>query len=262
MPYTLITGSTGVLGKAFCMQFAKRGNNLFLSGRSKEKLQKLKDEITLSYPNIKIDFFPCDLQNKEDRESTFAYIDNCGYEIDRLVNVAGADVQKPFLEYDQQKVAFQIRATFEGAVSMTLYALSKFKAKGEVLTVSSMSGTTPMPYFALYSACKGALTSFMKSIRYEVKNKGIKVVTVAPGAIPTREDIKEDIKKQGLTGKLSCKSVDYVVEKSLKALKKNKAFTVPGFFNKLVYFLTKITPSKIQMKVVEKKFKNKTKDAF
>jgi len=101
----------------------------------------------------------------------------------------------------------------------------------------------------------------MRSLRYELKGKA-KVTVVLPGSIPTRKDVIEDIKKQGLTGKLSAKPKEFIVKKSLSALKKNKAVCVPGVYNKIVYFFTKITPLSLQMKIVAKKFSQKTKDAF
>ena len=79
-----------------------------------------------------------------------------------------------------------------------------------------------MPYFAIYSATKGALTSFSQALREEMKGKGVFVTAILPGAMPTREDIKEQIKGQGLWGKLATKSPHFVAKKSLLALDKNK----------------------------------------
>ncbi|MBR2323489.1 MAG: hypothetical protein IKA39_01185, partial [Clostridia bacterium] len=86
--------------------------------------------------------------------------------------------------------------------------------------------------------------------------------TLVAGAIPTREDIKRDIEIQGFTGKLSSKSPKFVVEKSLNALDKNREKVIPGAFNKLVYFIEKITPKSLQCKYVAKKWKIKEKDNF
>jgi short-subunit dehydrogenase len=79
-----------------------------------------------------------------------------------------------------------------------------------------------MPYFALYSASKGYLTSLFTSLHYELKDDGVKVTTVLPGGVFTRPDIVEEIKSQGLWGRLSAKTPEFVAEKSLKAVRKNK----------------------------------------
>ena len=123
-----------------------------------------------------------------------------------------------------------------------------------------MSGSTPMPYFAIYSATKSALINFYTSLRYEVKDA--KITVLAPGGIPTREDVIKDIKRQGCSGKLSSKPAEFVVKKALKGLDKNKRLVIPGAFNKFVYGIEKIAPLGLRCRFVAKKWKNKEKDAF
>ena len=76
----------------------------------------------------------------------------------------------------------------------------------------------------------------------ELKGQKVKLTLLCPGSVPTRDDIIEDIKAQGLTGKLSQKSPNYIVKKGLKALEKNKTVCVPGAYNRLVRFISSITP--------------------
>ena len=119
-----------------------------------------------------------------------------------------------------------------------------------------------MPYFAIYSATKSALTSFSLSLREEVMTKGISVTAVLPGAMPTREDIKEQIKGQGLWGKLAAKSPQYVAEKSLLASDKNKGAYIPGFFNNVMNVTTKILPLSLKLKFIAKRWSKIEKDSF
>ena len=83
-----------------------------------------------------------------------------------------------------------------------------------------------------------------------------------PGGVYTREDIKEDIKNQGLWGKLSAKSPEFVAEKSLKAVSKNKTTYIPGGFNKFLNFIMKLVPKRIVLNFIAKRWKKQTKDAF
>ena len=92
--------------------------------------------------------------------------------------------------------------------------------------------------------------------------KDAKITTLIPGGIPTRPDIINDIKVQGVTGKLSSKPASFVVRKALKALDKNKRKVIPGAFNKFVYCLEKVTPLSIRLKFISRKWGNKEKDAF
>ena len=119
-----------------------------------------------------------------------------------------------------------------------------------------------MPYFAVYSATKGALTSFSLALRREVKRKGIRVCAVLPGAMPTREDIKEQIRGQGLWGRLAALPPATVAKRSLRAAEKNKGKTIIGFYNKLMNFGTKLLPLSLKMRFIEKRWSKISKDAF
>lgn len=261
--YTLITGATGGLGKEFCNQFANLGHNLVLTARSDEKLKNLATELIALYPKIKVEFCACDLSDNASIKGLFDFCTSQNIFFDHLINVSGVDTQMPFNCYSLNKISFQSRATFEGVISITNFALLQNLGSLKVLTISSICGAMPMPFFTLYSALKGALITFFDALRYEYKNnKNFVFTVVMPGSIPTRPDIIEDIKKQGLQGKLSKKSPTFVVRSSIKALEKRKKNYVPGFYNKFIYFVNKCTPKCIKMAVVAKKFSKKKKDAF
>lgn len=261
---TLITGATGGLGGAFASVLAKRQEPIFLTGRSEEKLCRLKSELIAQYPSLPVFYSACDLTDETDRRKLLAKVKGvCEIEnlsLFRLINVAGADIQKAFEKYTDEKIVFQSRVNFESAVSLCLGCI-KLGVK-EIVNISSVSGIYPMPYFALYSATKGALTSFSVSLREEMKGAGVKVTAILPGAIPTRDDVKEQIKGQGLWGRIAVKSPAFVAEQSLKAVKKNKAKVVVGFANKLMNVSTRLIPASWKRKFIAKRWSKIKKDAF
>ena len=259
MEYTLITGATGGLGKEFCRQLVAT-DNLFLTGRNKEKLEDLRLELLKINPNAEIEIFPADVTSEDGRKALFDYATEKNAVFSGLMNVAGVDTQKAFDKYTQEKLVFQVRVNVEATLSITRFVIERRAEKLKILTVGSMSGTTPMPYFAIYSASKAFLLNFFTSLRYEVKNA--KITTLVPGGIPTRPDIINDIKVQGVTGKMSSKPATFVVKKALKALNKNKRKVIPGAFNKFVYFLERITPLSIQCRYIARKWGKKEKDHF
>ena len=163
MGYTFISGATGGIGKAFVFECAKLGYNLFLTGRSIERLSALKGEIEKDY-GVFVRVFACDLTDSDQRLNLFNDAKNSGITFDRIINVAGVDTQKAFCEYTREKILFQLRVNIEATTDLTYLLLKIREPDCEVITISSMSGQTAMPYFALYSASKDYLTNLFTSL--------------------------------------------------------------------------------------------------
>lgn len=260
--YTLITGATGGIGRAFAETLAANGQNLFLTGRSADKLNALKEELSSNYPSLRVIVFACDLTDERSRDEMYKTIDAQGVVFDRLCNVAGADIQKAFEKYTEKKIVFQCRVNLEATLSVTRFVLSRRADALEIVTISSMSGVYPMPYFALYSATKSALVSFFSSLRSELKGSGVKITTVLPGGVYTRPDIVKDIEGQGLWGKMSAKTPEYIAQKSLQAVRRNRKQLIPGFWNKFLATVPKIVPQNWRMRFIARRWRNLEKDAF
>ena len=203
-----------------------------------------------------------DLSSEVSRGEFFEALSARGERVKMLINVAGADIQKPFENYTQEKLLFQCRANFEGAAAMCLYAVQHAAKKAKIINISSVSGIYPMPYFAVYSATKGALTSFSQALSREVKKRGITVTVILPGAMPTREDVREQIRGQKAWGKLAAEPPSLVARKSLRAAEKGKRKAIIGFWNKLMNAATKPLPLSLKMKFIEKRWSKISKDAF
>ncbi len=264
MSYAFISGATGGIGRAFAQQLARENCKLFLTGRSEEKLKNECVALKEINSQAEIKYCACDLTKEEERTRLIDYIKGLGITFNKLVMVAGVDTQKGFLDYTLEKLTFQLRVNVEATVCLT-HQLLNFKSQNEkthLLVISSMSGATPMPYFAVYSATKCMLKNLFTALHYELKGHGVNVTTVMPGGVFTRPDIIEDIKRQGLWGKLSAKTPEFVAKKSLKAVKKNKTVYIPGGFNKFLYFILKIVPSPLVLRFIRARWKKQTKDAF
>ncbi len=260
--YALITGATGGLGRAFVFTLAKRGYDMLLTGRDEQKLHDLREEAKAINPSVKVWTFVADLADEGGRYALNSKISAHGFKICLLVNVAGVDIQKGLSEYTQEKITLQCRVNFEAAVSMCRFAIEK-KATGlQIINISSVSGIYPMPYFSIYSATKTALTSFSMALREEMRNKNVAVTAILPGAMPTRDDIKEQIKGQGLWGKLAMKTPERVALVSLKAVSKNKRKVIVGFWNKMMRIFTCWIPTSWRLYFIAKRWSKISKDAF
>ena len=259
--YTLVTGACGGLGGAFVRLLAQAGAPMLLTGRSAERLAALAHSLREAYPSLSVLTCSCDLADGESRRALFAFADEHGVRFSRLVYVAGADIQKAFEKYTEEKLVLQSRVNFEGAVSLCRSVFERREGICEILAVGSMSASSPMPYFALYSASKKGLEQFFVALHEEWKGRA-KVTVVLPGGIPTRADIRENIASHGWFGRVSALSPEQVAQKSLRALSKNRRRTVIGFWNKLLYAVTRVIPLSWRLAFIRRMWSKTEKDAF
>ena len=248
--FTLITGATGGLGKAFTKECAKLRHNLILTATNQERLDSLKKELLEEF-NIEIITKACDLSSFESIEKFIAFIQQNNLTIENFISNAGFITEGSFKHSDKTTLLKCVQVNCEGIVHLLKEILDAKKPENKlrILSVTSMAGEYSMPYMAIYSATKAMLNNLMTSIRIEYKKDNVQVLIVEPGAIATSNEMKEAIKSQGLKGKLSSVTPEKIAQKSIKLLFRNKKRYIPGFFNKLTIlsscFLTKEAKAKI-----------------
>ncbi len=255
--YTLITGASGGLGKAFVLECAKRGENLVLTGSNSERLEKVFSDTKKDFPNIKIIEKTCNLAIRAERQAFFGYLLAENIKINKLINNAGFIAEGDFIENSDEKILDVIEVNCAGTVDFTQKTIKQRDENVplEILTVSSMAGDYPMPHMAIYSATKALLTNLMVSLAVELKGKNVFFTTICPSGIPTTEAMKQAIKAQGFGGKITMCTPENVAKIALKALKKRKVLVHPKFVNKFLEVVSRPLSLKSKAKIVGKRWK-------
>ena len=252
--YTLITGACGGLGKSFVKLCLKNKENLLITGTSEKKieilLEELKNEFGDEFKNLDIKSVVCDLSKKANRENLIKFIIENNICINKLINNAGLIIEGDLLRFEDDEILKAIEINCVGTLDLTqkIIKIRDENQKLEILNVASVAAYYPIPHMAVYAATKALLISIMTALSVELKNKNIVICNVCPGGMATSDAMKASIKSMGIGGKLSTLSTDKVAKIALKALKKKKANVVPGFFNKVLAFLSRLFSKKFMAK--------------
>lgn len=180
----LITGATGGLGKEFVKIFATNGNNLILVGRNQNKLAKLKKDVEGKH-SVKVDIIAVDFSDETAAEQIFDQVKNI--KIDYLINNAGLGGQGLFVDRTMDQDISMMRVNMLVPTKLMKLFLPELvkKGSGKILNVSSSAALIPGPLQAEYYATKAYVTSLSNAIAYEIKDTGVTVTTLMPGAIDT-----------------------------------------------------------------------------
>jgi short-subunit dehydrogenase len=179
-----------------------------------------------------------------------------------LINNAGKGGSIAFEEasfdYINDMVLLNVRST--ARLVRSFIPNLKEHDKSYILNVSSLAAFNPMPYKTVYSATKAFVYYLSRGLSVELKEAGINVSVLNPGAIPTNAEVCNRIEKIGFFGRLSVVEASKVAELSLNGLIKGKSVIIPGWLNKLSFVLMKIVPTSYHLKITARVFKKEFKE--
>jgi 3-oxoacyl-[acyl-carrier protein] reductase len=180
----LVTGATGGIGGAIARALHKQGATVAVSGRQKDKLEKLATDL-----GSRVHVLPCDLADKAQVGQLIDQAIAALGRVDILVNNAGLTKDNLFMvmkdEQWDEVIAVNLTSTF---MLMRAAARAMMRAKtgyGRIVNISSVSGIVGNPGQGNYAAAKAGMIGMSKSLAREVASRGITVNCIAPGFIST-----------------------------------------------------------------------------
>jgi short-subunit dehydrogenase len=239
-PRALITGASAGIGEGFARHLARRGHDLSLVARRKERLDTLASELSSSH-GVSVDTLAADLSTEEGTraiEETLA-----SHEVDLLVNNAGFGTYGDFaelpLERELEEVDLNVRALFR----LTHAGLRSMipRKRGGIINVASMAAFQPIPHNATYSATKAFVLHFSEAVHEEAKEHGVTVTCLCPGPVRTEFQQVAGLDTSTVPS-MAWETVDSVVESALAALKAGNAIAIPGPINMMLAGTTKLAP--------------------
>jgi short-subunit dehydrogenase len=180
----VITGASSGVGKSLAIQLSDAGYKVVLAARSENKLNAIAEEIQTKGGNCLV--VPTDVSQPEQinnlKVRTLEYGD-----VFVVINNAGlgnfCKIEDVTLEDWNRQLDVNLRASF--LVSQAFIPGMKQREKGMLVFMNSVAGKKGYPYSAAYVASKFGMRGLADSMREELRENNIKVISIHPGAVDT-----------------------------------------------------------------------------
>ena len=180
----IVTGGGSGIGREVSKRFAEEGSEVAIFDLNADGAAETVSLIEAN--GGKASAYTVDIADRTAVDTAVAAVE-AGGPIDVLVNNAGWDVIKPFLDTDMELWKKVIDINLYGPLNMHHAVLPGMvkNGGGRVVNISSDAGRVGSSGEAVYSACKGGIISFTKTVARELARKGIQLNAVAPGPTDT-----------------------------------------------------------------------------
>ena len=182
-----ITGATSGIGKATARIFAQNGNDLIITGRRIERLNRLASELE-SDCGISVKILCFDVRDQKEVERNISSLEGRWENIDVLVNNAGlASGLEKIQDGSLEDWNAMIDTNVKGLLYVTHEIIPFFikNKKGHIINIGSTASKVVYEKGNVYSASKFAVDGLSKSMRIDLLEYGIKVTQISPGAAET-----------------------------------------------------------------------------
>jgi short-subunit dehydrogenase len=240
--FVLITGATSGIGYELAKLFAKDNYNLVIVSRHQEELDKVAQE--LGQNGVQVIAIAKDLFEPESGFELYEEVKAKGVEIDILVNDAGQGVYGEFTETAIRRELAIIQLNISSLVVLTKQFLQDMVSRGEgkILNLSSIASKSPGPYQSVYHGTKAFVQSFTEAINNEVKDTGVTITALLPGATDTDFFNKADMNESKIVQEGKLDDPAKVAKDGYEALMNGKDMVVSGFKNKVSVAMSNVMP--------------------
>lgn len=245
----LITGASSGIGRDMAKYLGKKGFDLILVARNRERLEEVKSGLTTN-----VEIITMDLATEENCIKLYNQVKD----VDILINNAGFGTFGKFTETNLDTELEMIKTNIIAVHTLTKLFVKDMvkKDKGYILNVSSIAGFLPGPLMATYYSTKAYVLRLTQGLQEELRKQksNVKISVLCPG--PTATDF---LSRAGVIFKTKSASSEYVAEYAIDQMLSGKKIIVPTLKIKCARLLCKIVPDTILANVAYKIQKKRDK---
>lgn len=233
----VVTGSSMGIGEAIAKIFADHGARVVILSRDAIRAEAARQRIGHADRTLAL---ACDVRHREEIDRVLGLAMHHFNRIDIWVNNAGHGLLDSVARVDMAAVRETFETNFFGAMEamQAVLPIMKQQGSGTIINISSVAGHIPLPFHAVYSATKFGLNAIGKAARVELRQAGIRVMTVCPGYVRTdfganarRGEEQKQVRPQSVRG-IPAERVARAVLRGY--LKQKREVIVPWFMHPVV----------------------------
>lgn len=223
----LITGASSGMGAIYADRLARRGHDLILVARNRERLATLAKRITTeTHRNVEV--IVADLNDRVQLAQVEAKLKQDA-SITLLVNNAGIGTHTPLLQSDVDKMTRLIELNVTAPTRLTYAAVPGFvsRGKGAIINISSIVAISPETLNGVYGASKAFVLALSQSLHHELAAQGVRVQAVLPGATATEFWALGGLPVEHLPTEIVMRAED-MVDAALVGFDRGELVTIPS----------------------------------
>ncbi|HVZ72721.1 MAG TPA: SDR family NAD(P)-dependent oxidoreductase [Polyangia bacterium] len=238
-PFAIVTGASSGIGIELARCAAGAGYDLLIAA-DESAIEGASAELRAEGANVQS--LQADLATREGVEKLVAA--TRGRDVDVLLANAGRGLGGAFLDQDFEAIERVVATNINGTIELVYRVGREMVARGQgrILITGSIAGLMPGTYQAVYNGTKAFLDSFSYALRAELKDTGVTVTCLMPGATETEFFERADMldTKVGTEKK---QPADQVAKAGFAAMLHGDAEVVTGWSNKLRAAISHVVPS-------------------
>ena len=243
----LITGASAGIGREIALQLAPLAGTLVLVARRTDRLEELRAELLGINPGLRVELRTVDLSVPAQVDVLCEFLREGGVELDFLINNAGFGDSGTFETSEWSKVERMLQVNVVALTSLChqLVPVLRHHRPGAILNVSSIASLLPLPNLAVYAATKAYVSSFSEGLRAELRGTGISVTHLCPGPVDTEFQLvagRNGAPERKHAPDFVKVSVQEVARVALRAVSRDRARVIPGFWMSLAPFFFALVP--------------------
>lgn len=251
--FALVTGGTSGIGYELARLLANDSYNLIIVARSQDELDNTAHEIKKNF-GVEVITIAKDLFIAGNAFEVFDEVKEKGIQVNILVNDAGQGQYGEFVDTDIYRELDIIQLNISSLVVLTKLFLKEMVACGEgkILNLSSVASKTPGPFQSVYHGTKAFVQSFTEAVRNEVKDKGVTITALLPGATQTDFFNKADMLDAKNIKGAELDDPAKVAKDGYRALMDGDDMVISGFKNKVSVAMANVMPDEAVANKVHK----------